>query len=137
MRTAATTTSPRSGWAATTINGAPCAATACPSATSPARKDTDPYRTFERWAETLPKLLGNPLYHWTYLELKRYFGITDVLNAKSAKDIYDRCNARLKDPDMSVRGLIDQSNVKLICTTDDPADTLEWHKKIKPTPPAR
>ena len=114
-------------WRAMRCNGVPeCDITGA--------KDTDPYRTFERWAETLPKLLGNPLYHWTYLELKRYFGITDVLNAKSAKDIYDRCNARLKDPDMSVRGLIDQSNVKLICTTDDPADTLEWHKKIKADP---
>ena len=97
-------------------------------------KDTDPYRTFEKWAETLPRAIGNPLYHWTYLELKKYFGITEPLNAKSAKAIYDKCNARLKDADMSVRGIIDQSNVKLICTTDDPVDSLEWHKKIKADP---
>ena len=97
-------------------------------------KDTDPYRTFEKWAETLPRAIGNPLYHWTYLELKKYFGITEPLNGKSAKAIYDKCNARLKDADMSVRGIIDQSNVKLICTTDDPVDSLEWHKKIKADP---
>ena len=97
-------------------------------------KDTDPYRTFEKWAETLPRAIGNPLYHWTYLELKKYFGITEPLNGKSAKAIYDKCNQRLKDADMSVRGIIDQSNVKLICTTDDPVDSLEWHKKIQADP---
>lgn len=94
-------------------------------------KDTDPYRTFEKWAETLPRAIGNPLYHWTYLELKKYFGITEALDAKSCKAIYEKCNARLAEADMSVRGIIDQSNVKCICTTDDPIDTLEWHAKIK------
>ncbi len=114
-------------WRAMRCNGVPeCDITGA--------KDTDPYRTFERWAETLPKAIGNPLYHWTYLELKKYFGITEPLNAKSAKKIYDACNERLKAEDMSVRGIIDQSNVKLICTTDDPADTLEWHKKIAADP---
>lgn len=94
-------------------------------------KDSDPYRTFTQWAKTLPRAIGNPLYHWTYLELKKYFGITDALNETSAKEMYDKCNARLQEPDMSVRGIIAQSNVKLICTTDDPIDTLEWHAKIK------
>ena len=93
-------------------------------------KDTNPYKTFERWAETLPKAIGNPLYHWTYLELKKYFGITEPLNPKSCKKIYDACNARLQDADMSVRGIIEQSNVKVICTTDDPADDLRYHKQI-------
>ena len=97
-------------------------------------KDTDPYRTFEKWAETLPKAIGNPLYHWTYLELQKYFGITQPLNAKTAAEVYQACNARLAEKDMSVRGIIDQSNVKLICTTDDPADDLAWHQKIKEDP---
>lgn len=90
----------------------------------------DPYKVFESWAKTLPRAVGNPLYHWTYLELKKYFGITEELNEKSCKDIYDRCNAKLKEDNMSVRGLIDQSDVKLICTTDDPIDDLNWHEKI-------
>lgn len=111
-------------WRAMRCNGVPeCDITGC--------KDSDPYRTFERWAETLPRAIGNPLYPWTYLELKRYFGITEALNPKSAERIYSQCNARLQEADMSVRGIIEQSNVKLICTTDDPVDNLEWHKKIK------
>ena len=93
-------------------------------------KDTDPYRTFLAWAKTLPRLLGNPLYHWTYLELKNYFGVTEQLCERSAKKIYATCNKKLAQKNMSVRGLIDQSNVKLICTTDDPIDSLEWHDKI-------
>ena len=97
-------------------------------------KDTQPYRTFEKWAETLPRAIGNPLYHWTYLELKKYFGVTEQLNASNAADMYERCNKKLAEPGMSVRGLIDQSNVKLICTTDDPIDSLEWHAKIKADP---
>ncbi len=93
-------------------------------------KDTDPYNTFEKWASTLPQAIGNPLYHWTYLELKKYFGITKQLNSKTSKEIFDECNKRLKDEDMSVRGLIKQSNVKVIGTTDDPIDDLKWHKQI-------
>lgn len=114
-------------WRNMRCNGVPeCDITGC--------KDTDPYRTFSRWAQTLPRAIGNPLYHWTYLELKQYFGVTQALNPVSCKEIYDHCNARLQEPDMSVRGIIDQSNVKLICTTDDPADTLEWHAAIKADP---
>ncbi len=93
-------------------------------------KDCDPWRTFEAWAKTLPRLAGNPLYHWTYLELKKYFGITEQLDGRSAKRIYAKCNRKLAQKNMSVRGIIEQSGVKLICTTDDPADTLEWHDKI-------
>ena len=91
---------------------------------------TDPYKTFKAWAATLPKLIGNPLYHWTYLELKNYFGVTGQLDESSAKKIYDKCNKTLAKKSMSVRGIIDKSKVKLICTTDDPVDTLEWHDKI-------
>ncbi|MCR5414845.1 MAG: glucuronate isomerase [Kiritimatiellae bacterium] len=93
-------------------------------------KDSDPYRTFLAWAQTLPRLIGNPLYHWTYLELKNYFGITEPLNGRSAEKIYAKCNKKLAQKSMSVRGLISQSKVKLICTTDDPVDSLEWHDKI-------
>lgn len=91
---------------------------------------SDPFLVFKRWAETLGRAIGNPLYHWSYLELRRYFGIEDVLTPKNAREIYDRCNARLKDDDMSVRGIIKSSEVKLICTTDDPVSDLRWHKQI-------
>ena len=92
--------------------------------------EADPYRVFAAWAQTLPQCIGNPLYHWTYLELKRYFGITEELCPETAAEIYEKCNRKLAQPGMSVRGLIEQSNVKLICTTDDPADDLHWHEKI-------
>ncbi len=85
---------------------------------------------FCKWAETMPKLIGNPLYHWTHLELQRYFGIYTVLDADSANEIWDACNARLAAPNFSARGLILQSNVKVICTTDDPTDSLEHHLEL-------
>ena len=90
-----------------------------------------PEEKFEKWAETLPRCIGNPLYHWTYMELKKYFGITEFLDKNSAAGIYARCNERLHRPDMSARGIIAASNVKLICTTDDPADDLRWHRQIR------
>lgn len=93
-------------------------------------KDADPWTTFKAWAATLPRLIGNPLYHWTYLELKNYFGVAESLDPKSAKRVYAKCNKVLAKKSMSVRGIIDRSNVKLICTTDDPVDSLEWHDKI-------
>ena len=102
-----------------------------PEADITGAKDTDPWRTFLAWAKTLPRLIGNPLYHWTYLELKNYFGVTEQLDEKSARRIYEKCNRKLAQKSMSVRGLIAQSNVKLICTTDDPIDSLEWHDRIK------
>lgn len=85
---------------------------------------------FQKWAETMPKLIGNPLYHWSHLELRKYFGYQGYLNGDTAQEVWDLCNAKLKDPSMSVRNIIKASNVTLICTTDDPVDSLEWHKKI-------
>ncbi len=100
--------------------------------------DASPAEKFQKWAETIPQLLGNPLYHWTHLELQRYFGITEPLNGKNAMEIYDKCNALLHEPDMSVRGIIRKSSVKLICTTDDPVDDLKAHELLAadPTAPA-
>ncbi len=86
---------------------------------------------FQKWAETLEKLIGNPLYHWSHLELKRYFGYEGHLREETAEEVWNLCNKKLQEPDMSVRGLILKSNVTLICTTDDPVDSLEWHEKIK------
>lgn len=86
---------------------------------------------FQRWAETVPYTLRNPLYHWTHLELQRYFGIHDILNPDSAGRIYDTCSELLQTPDYSVRQLLLRMNVKLVCTTDDPVDTLEFHKQIQ------
>lgn len=85
---------------------------------------------FQKWAETLEKAIGNPLYHWSHLELQRYFGYTGALNSETAEEVWNLCNARLQEDSMSVRNLIKQSGVTLICTTDDPIDTLEWHQKI-------
>lgn len=85
---------------------------------------------FQKWAETMPKLIGNPLYHWSHLELQRYFGYTGYLNGDTAEEVWNLCNAKLQEDSMTVRNLIRQSNVTLICTTDDPVDTLEWHQKI-------
>ena len=92
--------------------------------------DASDYEKFEKWAETVPYCLCNPLYHWTHLELKRYFGIDELLNADSAKRIYDTCSGLLGTSEFSVRNLMRKMNVKVICTTDDPTDTLEHHKKI-------
>jgi glucuronate isomerase len=86
---------------------------------------------FQKWAETVPYTLRNPLYHWTHLELQRYFGITDILNADSAKKIYDQTSSMLQSNEYSVRGLLEKMNVKLICTTDDPMDNLQYHQQIK------
>ncbi len=93
--------------------------------------DADDYTKFLRFAEMLPKAIGNPMYHWCHLELKRYFGYDGILNADTAKDVYELCNSKLKGGDMSVRSIIKKSNVKMIGTTDDPTDDLCWHKKIK------
>ena len=92
--------------------------------------DASDYEKFCKWAECLGKAIGNPLFHWSHLELRKYFGYTGVLSKKTADEVWNLCNAKLKDPSMSVRNLIKQSNVTLICTTDDPIDSLEWHKAI-------
>jgi glucuronate isomerase len=84
-----------------------------------------------KWAETVPYTMRNPLYHWTHLELQRYFGVTEVLNSASAKRIYDHCAALLKTPEYSVKNLLLKMNVKVLCTTDDPLDDLGYHKQIK------
>ena len=93
--------------------------------------DADDYEKWLKFAETCPKLIGNPLYHWTHLELKRYFDIDECLCADTAKDIWDRVNACLESPDFSVKNLIRKSNVEVICTTDGPYDTLEYHRQLK------
>ena len=90
------------------------------------------YEKFKKWAETVPFCLGNPLYHWTHLELKRYFGISDeLLNQDTAKKIYTSASEMLRTPAFSTRNLLRKMNVKLICTTEDPLDTLEHHQKIR------
>ena len=89
------------------------------------------FEKFEQWAATVPYTLRNPLYHWTHLELKRYFGIDDIMDSRSAKKIYDECTAKLQTPEFSVRNLLRKMNVRVLCTTDDPGDSLEHHKKIE------
>ena len=93
--------------------------------------DKSDYEKFEKWAATIPFALRNPLYHWTHLELQRYFDVHDILNAESAKKIYDSCTKKLQTKEYSVRNLLRKMNVKVVCTTDDPTDSLEHHKKIK------
>ncbi len=88
------------------------------------------YEKFEKWAETVPYTLRNPLYHWTHLELQRYFDVHEVLNPQSACRIYDECSEKLRTPDYSVRNLLRKMNVEVVCTTDDPLDTLEYHQQL-------
>ncbi|MCD7868062.1 MAG: glucuronate isomerase [Clostridiales bacterium] len=85
---------------------------------------------FQMWAQTLEMAIGNPLYHWSHLELQRYFGYNEYLCGDTAREVWDLCNEKLARPDMSARNLIRRSNVTVICTTDDPVDSLEWHKKL-------
>lgn len=92
--------------------------------------DSTDWEKFKAWAETLPGLIGNPLYHWSHLELRKYFGYQGHLNGDTALEVWNLCNAKLQEDSMTVRNLIRQSHVTLICTTDDPVDSLEWHKKI-------
>jgi glucuronate isomerase len=89
------------------------------------------YEKFEQWAATVPYTLRNPLYQWTHLELQRYFNVDEILNTSSARRIYDHCTAKLRTEDFSVRNLLQKMNVKVLCTTDDPVDNLEHHKKIR------
>ncbi len=92
--------------------------------------DASDYEKFLLYAETVPYTLRNPLYHWTHLELQRYFGIDTILNSKTAEKIYHQCNEQLQERRMSCRNLLKNMNVKVVCTTDDPTDTLEHHAKI-------
>ena len=93
--------------------------------------DASDEEKFLKFGETLQYCIGNPLYHWAHIELQRYFGIDTPLNARTAKDIYDRANEAIKNGDFRPQSLIKRSNVKVVCTTDDPADSLEYHKKLK------
>ncbi|WP_321995465.1 glucuronate isomerase [Draconibacterium orientale] len=89
------------------------------------------WEKFEKWAETVPHTLRNPLFHWTHLELKKFFGIDKVLSPATAREIWEECNAKLQTPEYSCRGIIKMANVHTICTTDDPVDSLEYHRAIK------
>ncbi len=93
--------------------------------------DGEDKEKFIQWAKTLQSAIGNPLYHWSHMELKQYFDFNSYLTEKNADEVWDLCNKKLQSSDMTVRNIIRQSNVKIICTTDDPVDTLEWHKKLK------
>lgn len=88
------------------------------------------WEKFEKWAATVPYTLRNPLYHWTHLELQRYFGIKEILSADTARRIYDECNEKLKSPEYSVRNLLKNKKVEMVGTTDDPLDSLEHHQRI-------
>lgn len=92
--------------------------------------DASDREKFQKWAETLEMAIGNPLYHWSHLELQRYFGYEGYLNGDTAEEVWNLCNEKLQNG-LSARKLIEMSNVTLVCTTDDPIDTLEWHQKIK------
>ncbi len=94
-------------------------------------KETTDWEKFEKWAETVPYTMRNPLYHWTHLELKTAFGVNKLLNPITAKEIYDECTAKLRTPEYSARGLMLKYNVETVCTTDDPVDSLEYHLKCK------
>ena len=92
--------------------------------------DASDKEKFEKWAQTVPYTLRNPLYHWTHLELKRYFGVTDLLSEKTAQNIYSKTSEILQSDDYRVQGLLKQMNVEIVCTTDDPVDNLEYHQQI-------
>ncbi|MBO4355359.1 MAG: glucuronate isomerase [Clostridia bacterium] len=92
--------------------------------------NADDWTKFLRFSEMMPKAIGNPMYHWCHLELKRYFGYDGIICKETAKEIWDICNAKLAENDFSVRNLIRRSNVRFIGTTDDPTDNLEWHEAI-------
>ena len=101
-------------------------------------KDTTDWEKFEKWAETVPYTFRNPLYHWTHLELKTAFGINETLNPTNAREIFDKCNDMIaNDPKFCPRGMMAHYNVETVCTTDDPADTLEWHKVVADDPTAK
>ena len=92
------------------------------------------WEVFEKWAETVPYTMRNPLYHWTHLELKRVFGIDKLLSPATAREIFEECNAKLATPEYRGQALIRRFGVEVVCTTDDPADDLRWHKQIAAHP---
>lgn len=93
--------------------------------------DASDYEKFEKWAETVPYTMRNPLYHWTHLELQRYFGINETLSPHSSRRIYDESSEKINSPEFSVRSLLRKMNVKVVCTTDDPLDSLEFHQQLR------
>ncbi len=92
--------------------------------------DASEHDKFIKWAGVVGRAIGNPLYHWSHLELRRYFDYDGILNSSTAETVWELCNKKLHQPDFGVRNLIQRSNVETICTTDDPVDSLEWHEKI-------
>src|SRR6185312_13824840 len=92
--------------------------------------NAEPYQKFLAWARTVPYTLRNPLYHWTHLELARYFGINDILNETTASDIWARSSEMLKDERFSAQGILERFRVSAVCTTDDPVDSLDYHRQI-------
>lgn len=94
-------------------------------------KDTSDWEKFEKWAETVPYTMRNPLYHWTHLELRTVFGVDKLLSPATAREIYDYCSERLQQPDRSARGLMEHYRVEAVCTTDDPVDSLEHHTRTR------
>jgi glucuronate isomerase len=93
--------------------------------------DADDYAKFEKWADTVPYTMRNPLYHWTHLELRNPFGIKKLLNSSTAKEVYEECTAKLQTPEFRVKSILQKMNVRVICTTDDPTDSLEYHQQLK------
>jgi glucuronate isomerase len=93
-------------------------------------------KKFDKWAETVPYTFRNPLYHWTHLELQRYFGITELLSPKTADAIYEKTADLLKRDDYTPVGMIRRMNVEIVCTTDDPVDSLEYHRFIREKHPS-
>ncbi|WP_018479507.1 glucuronate isomerase [Pontibacter roseus] len=93
--------------------------------------DAPDYAKFEQWARTVPYTVRNPLYHWTHMELKRPFGIETILKPETAREVYEACTTMLQTDGFSVRGILRRMNVETVCTTDDPIDTLEHHRRIK------
>ena len=124
----------KSGWKAITTNGAPCAPTASPEKFCTG--DASPFDKFQAWAATVPHTLRNPLYHWTHLELKRYFGIDELLDETTADRIWKKANEQLATPELTTQGILKKFKVKVVCTTDDPVDNLEHHRafaRVRPS----
>src|SRR5262245_56956830 len=96
--------------------------------------DAEPYEKFMAWARTVPYTLRNPLYHWTHLELRRYFDIVDLLNETTAREVWDRAQERLAGPDLTAHGILRTFHVAALCTTDDPADPLVFHDRLAQSP---
>src|SRR5438046_1648208 len=92
--------------------------------------DATSFEKFEAFAKTVPASLRNPLYHWTHLELKRYFGIDELLNERNAKTVWEKANSLLATADLSTRGILTKFGVRVVCTTDDPCDDLTHHQRV-------